>query len=154
MAHIVQQGSGVEDVPVLGQGGIEPLQLLQGHPRHRQHADGMGEAAGFRPMEGEKGRPQLADAAQPLEGCRVDQVDRQGFGGILAIQSDRAVQRIVVRALAHGSSPGAASSATNNVAAACRQVSPSPSGSRGSGWGSSTSGSMPWFWMSRPLGVR
>jgi hypothetical protein len=45
----------------------------------------------------------LADAPQPLEGVRVNQVDGQGLGRIPGIQADGAMQGVVVGAgLDHG----------------------------------------------------
>ena len=53
-------------------------------------------------MEGEKRRPQLADAPQALEGGRVDQVHGQGLGRAAALEPDPPMQGVVVSALAHG----------------------------------------------------
>ena len=76
VAHIVQQGRRQQAGPVPGQARIPVFQLPQGLPGQVQHPQGMGEAARFGAVEGEKGRPQLADPAQPLEGRAVDQIDR------------------------------------------------------------------------------
>ena len=46
---------------------VQAHQVVEGQPGDVQHADGVGEAAGFRPVEGEEGRAELADAAEPLE---------------------------------------------------------------------------------------
>ena len=153
MTHVVQQGGGIEHARV----GLElrghALEPCEGLACQLQHSKGMGEAARFRSMEGEVGGAQLADAAQALEGGRIDQVDDQGFSRIAALQPDRPMQRVVVRALTHVSAPPGANPLLRWPTAASSQVSPWPPGSRGSGSGSSRSGSMPRFWMSRPLGV-
>ena len=129
------------------------LQLLQCQPGQVQHPQRMGEATGFGAMKCQKGWPQLAHPAQPLEGGCIDQVDGQGFGRIGPIQADRPVQGIVIRALPHGQRLPSRRRASKRLACSSH-VSPSPPGSSGSGWGRARSGSMPWVWMSRPLGVR
>ena len=153
MPNVMEQGGGIEHAHVgleLRGHALEPCERLA---RQLQHPQRMGEAARFRPMEGEVGGAQLADAAQALEGGRVDQVDGQGFSRIAALQADRPMQGVVVRALTHVSAPSGVSSLFRWLTAASSQLSPLPPGSRGSGSGSSRSGSMPRFWMSRPLGV-
>ena len=153
MTHVVQQGGGIEHARVgleLGGHALEPGEGLAGQ---LQHPQGMGEAARFRPMEGEVGGAQLADAAQALKGGRIDQVDGQGFGRIAALQPNRPMQGVVVGALTHALALPEFKPLLRRLTAASSQVSPLPPGSRGSGAGSSRSGSMPRFWMSRPLGV-
>ena len=55
-------------------------------------------------MEGEKGRPQLADAPQALKRRGIDQGDHHRLGWIVAVENDFAVERIVIRATLHASS--------------------------------------------------
>ena len=67
MAHVVEQGRCQQDAPMGFEFWVQAHQVVEGQPGDVQHADGVGEAAGFRPMEGEEGGAELADAAEPLE---------------------------------------------------------------------------------------
>jgi hypothetical protein len=81
-----------------------------------QNPKGMGESTGFRSMEGEMGRSELANASQSLKGSSVDQIDRQGFGGTAPMELDGAVKRIVVSPLsrAHAFVSPLSNCSTNN----------------------------------------
>ena len=160
VAHVMEQGRRQQHAPVLLQGGLEGHQAIKGLAGQVQHPERMGKAARFGPMEGEKGRPQLADAPQALEGGAINQVHGQGLGRPAALEPDPPMQGVVVGALAHGCIAGAgwafgvsSKRATRLVAALSSQESLLPPGSSGSGPANRWSGSMPWFWMSRPLGV-
>ena len=66
MAHVMEQGRSINEATMLSQLRSEPLEMLQSAASQVKNADGMGEAAGFSAVEGEKRRPQLADAPQAL----------------------------------------------------------------------------------------
>ena len=150
MAEVMEQSGPVEQPPVRLQLWCQRQHPLKRTTRQMKDPQGVGEAAGLGPVEGQVGRPQLPDPPEPLEDRRVDQIDRQGFGGFAPGQSDRPVQRIALGAGAHPASICSASW----FRAISSQVSPSPPGLSGSGSARRWSGSIPRFWMSRPLGVR
>ena len=104
MAHVMEQGCAINQAAMLCQLRGEPLEMLQGAASQVKNADGMGEAAGFSAVEGEKGRPQLADAPQALKRRGIDQGDHHRLGWIVAVENDFAVERIVIRATLHASS--------------------------------------------------
>ena len=110
MAHVVEQGGPQQKSAVGGQVWLLPFQVGEGPAGQLQHPQGVGEPARLGPVEGEKRRPQLADAAQTLEGWRVDQRHGHRLFGAGAVEFDRAVQGIVVSAPCHRVSfrPGAA----------------------------------------------
>ena len=116
MAEVMQQGRGIEHPPLGGQLRVVPLQLAQGLTRQLQHPQGVGEAARFGAVEGEKGRPQLADPPQSLEGFAVDQRDGQGFSRLGRLQPDRPMEGVVIDPFPHG----LRSPALDSVAAALR----------------------------------
>jgi hypothetical protein len=73
-------------------------QFVEQPPRYLQHPHRMGKAGSLCPVEGKKGRVQLADAAQPLKGRCIDQANEQSLNRVPSIQANGAMQGIVVGA--------------------------------------------------------
>ena len=101
MADVMEQGRGVKNPSVLRQVRITAVQVPEGTPGEMEHPQGMGEAAGFRAVEGQKSWTELADASQALKRPGIDESHHHRLDGIVPVQGNPPMQRIVIGALAH-----------------------------------------------------
>ena len=101
VTDVVEQGRCIQQRSLAFQLSVKLNQLMEGAPGEVENAQGMGEAAGFRAVEGQKSWTELADASQALKRSGIDESHHHRFDGIVPVQGNPSMQRIVIGALAH-----------------------------------------------------